>query len=446
MINTRNTIIFLAALSLIIHLVPFLIFGPHPLGYDTGFYRRYVIQPFTSFPNTPVPGFGENALTPRIFLDIIRLFKFTPDIILYGGYLFLFIIQPVALFFFVRQRFGNRSGILAAIFLIASPVQYTAYWYMLFKSAFAIPLILITFLMLERNSHLAVPFGILIAFSHHTTGIIFLLTLAVYLILNHKRRALTAAVLTGTMLAFLYLHSDSLPDYLSAPVAVFMGWKEYALLSLPLFLMALWGVKGFFYDNPRSTAVALFIVAAAFPIFFLPFYERIFIFTDIIIVVASALGFKNLLNNMPRSRLTKIKLIHLVLVILLPLWVLLNLYGRIQNLRPLVSGPDLEELENIRQIVPNNAAILTSTPLAPWVQGWSQNRVVAPGMLHDTHTVQEWVSFSIGSREEKIDFLKNFPKPLYVFLIPSEKEKFLENFKDCFREDAPYLSQYICND
>ncbi|MBI3572271.1 hypothetical protein HY091_01920, partial [Candidatus Kaiserbacteria bacterium] len=59
--------------SLLLHALTFLFHGPYALGYDTGFYRRYLIQPFISFPNAPVPGLGGDALVPRVLLDTLRL-------------------------------------------------------------------------------------------------------------------------------------------------------------------------------------------------------------------------------------------------------------------------------------------------------------------------------------------------------------------------------------
>lgn len=404
-----------------------------------------MIQPFDSFPNASIPGLGKDAFFPRMFLDTFRLSHLPTDIILYGGYIFLFTLQAIALFFLVRHYWGGLTGFLAALFLIISPVQYTAYWFMFFKNAFTLPLMLTTFLLLERGSRFAVLLGILIAFSHHTTSIIFLATLALFAVFNAGKRKVALQTFTGTFLAFLYLHNSSVQEYLNSPVAVFMDSREYLLLSLPVLIFALFGITKSISNPPRSIVIAFLVVTAAFPIFSLPFYERVFIFTDIAVIIAAAIGLKKIFDNLGGNREIVIRLASILLIFVLSSWILINTYGRIQNLRLLISAQEIEELNNISLHVPPDAAILTSTVLAPWVHGWSQNRVITPGLLYDTHTVEDWVSFSNGSQETKIDFLKNFPRPLYIFLFSPEKEKFLANLKECVTEKGLFLFKYICN-
>src|SRR4051812_33110018 len=94
----------IALMSLSVHLLPFYLWGPHPFGYDTGFYRRYLIEPFVSFPNAPVPGLGNDALVPRILFDALRFLHLPPDAILYGSYIFLFSLIPILVFLWVRPQ------------------------------------------------------------------------------------------------------------------------------------------------------------------------------------------------------------------------------------------------------------------------------------------------------------------------------------------------------
>ena len=49
----------LTVLYLVLSVIPFLANGPHPLGYDTGFYRRYLIN--------PVEGWFEKSLRMAVF-------------------------------------------------------------------------------------------------------------------------------------------------------------------------------------------------------------------------------------------------------------------------------------------------------------------------------------------------------------------------------------------
>lgn len=459
--------------NIAIHLIPFLFYGPHPLGYDTGFYRRYVAQPFVSFPNTAVPGLGEDALVPRILLDVLRLAHIPTDSIIYGSYILLFAAQAVALFFLAQYYWNTRAGLFTVLLFSISPIQYTAYWFMLYKNAFALPLMLAAFLLLEKRSRLAIPLGILIASSHHTTGIIFLLTAGVYALLNRENRNVILQTFTGTFITFLSLHYSSIPDYIHSPIAVFMDKKEYLVWSSPLLILAWFGIQKFACTHSRSVIIAFFIVTAAFPLFSLPFYERIFIFTDIAVIMAAAMGchtlyqkiipslsrdyfrLYSLFTNLTSGRqdiVAKIKnkqekttQYGLILAsgMLIGL-IALSTYGRIGNLRQLVSPEDLHELNAIARNVSSDATILTSTALAPWVQGWSLNKIVAPGLLHDTRTAQEWALFWTGDADAKKKFLNTFPKPLFIFADFDQKRILVNGIEECLSEKTQFLLLYIC--
>lgn len=466
-------LILLILLNVVIHLIPFLFYGPHPLGYDTGFYRRYVAQPFVSFPNTTVPGLGEDALVPRILLDVLRLTHIPADSIVYGSYILLFAAQAVALFFLAQYYWNTRAGLFAVLLFSISPIQYTAYWFMLYKNAFALPLMLAAFLLLEKRSRLAIPLGILIASSHHTTGIIFLLTAGVYALLNRENRNVILQTFTGTFITFLSLHYSSISDYVNSPMAVFMHKKEYLLWSSPLLILAWFGIQKFARTHSRSVIIAFFIVTAAFPLFSLPFYERIFIFTDIAMIMAAAVGcqtlYQKIIPSLSRdyfrlyslftnptlkrqSIVAKIKnekekTTHYGLILasgMLIGLIALVTYSRIGNLRPLVSSEDLHELNNIARNVPPDATILTSTALAPWVHGWSLNKIVAPGLLHDTRTAQEWALFWTGGADAKKKFLHSFPKPLYIFAHPDQQETLVKGIQECLSKKTQFLFLYAC--
>ena len=439
-----SIVILLCVLSILIHLIPFALNGSHPLGYDTGFYRRYVIQPFVSFPNSPVPGLGKDALGPRLLIDTIRLLHVPPDIILYGTYILLFAVQVWALFFLTTYYWGIPTGLAATLLFVLSAIQYTAYWFMLFKNAFATAIMLITFLLMEKKSRWAVIGGMLIAASHHTTAIIFLLTLIVYFIINRQERKRTLLVFIGTFALFLFFHLSAYQRYIQSPVAVFVGWHEYISLSLPLIVLALFGLKHAI-NQQKSVFTAFAIIGIIFPLLSLPFYERIFIFTDIAIIMIGALGLIALIKETANHSKKTARIASLCIVVVTGVLLVANLSNRIYALAPLVSKEILKELDGVTRHVQLNGTIITSTALAPWVWGSSQQSVIAPGLLHDTHDIQQWISFWSGSREDKINFLKNFPRPLYFFLPPIEKEKFLANIKECVREKSSFLFQYACD-
>ena len=172
---------------------PFLIYGTHPLGYDTGFYRRYLLDPVVSFPNTPVPGLDHTIIAPRIFLDLVRLLGLSPDISLYGSYILLSLLLVVAFYFFVKEYAGQKIALAAAALLVISPIQYTAYWFMLYKNLFGLIFFFLVFIFLKKKWFWpALASALIIPLSHQTTTILFLGILLGYvsLTLLFKKRFL----------------------------------------------------------------------------------------------------------------------------------------------------------------------------------------------------------------------------------------------------------------
>ena len=118
---------------------------------------------------------------------------------------------------------------------------------------------------------------------------------------------------------------------------------------------------------------------------------------------------------------------------------------QIKELRPLVGHNDLAALEQIETYIPSSATILTSSKLAPWVQGWSTHTVIAPGLLGDSHNFEAWVDFwSATTTYQKIEFLNEFPKPLYLFITPEEKEAFIEGV-ECLGRRTDFIYEDLCN-
>jgi hypothetical protein len=111
-----SVFLLLGVFFLAVLLFPFLVYSPQPLGYDTGFYRRYLINPFVSILNIPVPGLDHTIFIPRIILDIARLLGFSPDITLYGSYIGIVLLSAVAFYYLVREYIGKTIDDFKALF------------------------------------------------------------------------------------------------------------------------------------------------------------------------------------------------------------------------------------------------------------------------------------------------------------------------------------------
>ncbi|OGY63433.1 MAG: hypothetical protein A3B92_01430 [Candidatus Harrisonbacteria bacterium RIFCSPHIGHO2_02_FULL_42_16] len=448
--------------ALMIRILPFYFFGEHPLGYDTGFYRRYIINPTVSFPNAPTEILGTSSLGTRIFIDILKFLPLPPDYVLYGGYLLATLLAGVALFFFTRHLFGVTAGAIALFLFAISPVQYTAYWYFLWKNMLGVALLFLIFLLMDastrlstgRKSYYALLPALALMVTHTTTSIIFALTLTAFLIskffltkypykLQFVRVLFT--LLFFSLAGFLWTQWPISANYFLNAKALFIGGAEYLRLSAFLFPLAAIGLYNFWpktdsTSSPQAKQSILLpfaLVAAAFPIFQLPFYQRIFPFLDLAIIIFAALGIKFLLA-------APLKIWKVLFII----WMLaatgIFTYEQITKLQPLVSDTVIKNLELISNAVPPDANILTDTTLAPWVYGWSRQKIFAPGLINNFYSEKEWDEFwNTADAKEKIEFLKPFLKPLYFFTAKDSLNTFLPS-ANCAEELTEFIYKYKC--
>lgn len=404
-------------LSVLVHLVPFLLYGPNPLGYDTGFYRRYLIEPLSSFPNTPVPGLGGEALVPRVVLDALRVLHIPTDLLLYGSYIVVFALVPTLFYFVLKPTLGARGAVVGAVLLALSPVQYTAYWYMLLKNAWGLVFLLLALIAWKKKSFwLLLGLDFLLALSHKTTALVYVATLSVLGLIYPKR--LVESALHG-VLVLVCLAAVALPALQTAthdaPVAMFLGWGEYISLSLPFFIAILFGIRGVRRSKIPNTLFALLIVGAAFPVLQLPFFERVFIFSDIGVCALAAIALEYVIARATVRPRTNSTYWHMAALCIVGGAVLGTLWNQIQTQKPLVSVQEIGRIEEIARVLPPDATMLTTTDEAPWFEGWTTAHIAAPGMLRDIHNFDEWVAYwESTSTPYKISFLSEYPQPLYI--------------------------------
>ncbi|MES2134870.1 MAG: hypothetical protein V4449_01340 [Patescibacteria group bacterium] len=406
--------------SLLLHALPFLLFGRHPLGYDTGFYRRYLIEPFTSFPNTPVPGLGDDALIVRILLDLLRFLHLPTDFILYGTYFAFWAILPALLFLFLKPYLHTWGAFVAGMLLIGSSIAYSGYWYFLLKNALALDFMLLAFIAIERKWLLAwLALDIALVLTHKTTAIIYILTLIVLFVFSHGRRKEYGIHIALAGLLFALVNAPTVHELtVIVPSAVFLDWRTYTIFSFPLILAILLGRGAFRHSIVPKTLIAFASVSFLFVLLRLPFYERIFLFSDIALVALSAYGIRHLCSSLRSSWGTRNVLLPLMGLSLIVGLFFGNLWNQITTTLPLMPDAQIVRIEEIGKIVPVEATILTTSNEAPWFEGWTTAHIAAPGMLNDTHNLETWTHLWAGtSTEEKIAFLYDFQKPLYISTI-----------------------------
>jgi hypothetical protein len=87
------------------------------------------------------------------------------------------------------------------------------------------------------------------------------------------------------------------------------------------------------------------------------------------------------------------------------------------NIRPLISEKQLEAIEQLREYTENDAYVLGTSFDAPWLLGWSERRVIAPGLFEwNVHNEEEWMNFLATTDPAAAEeFLDAYVGPIYIY-------------------------------
>lgn len=427
---------------------PFLAYSSHPLGYDTGFYRRYLISPPESFPNAPVPGLDHTIIAPRLFLDAMRFLGLSPDVSLYGSYILLSLLFIIVFYFFIKEYTDKRTALAAIALLAISPIQYTAYWFMLYKNIFALIFFFLIFIFLKKKWFLpALASALIIPLSHQTTTILLLGILSGYIFLTllFQRKFLIPelTIFALTLFTYLYLHPHVQQKIDTPPVGIFIEKLEFLLIAAPLFMLSLFGLPKFLTVVKQNFLLLAFgIIGISFPLFSLPYYQRVFLFSHYWLLIGAAIGMVGLVTYiLDKKPLYKLAITVLTGVMIFNGGLFIN---QVNKLKPLLAPDELNDITTLDKLLPDQASLLTTTRFAPWAQGWTTAKIFAPGIMKDRHASWEWQSFWAGSENEKIAFFDTFPKPLYIFVDNSQSNLFIPKVA-CVRKITNMLYANECN-
>ena len=423
----RSNILFILGvlfIALVIKCVPLFRFGVFAFGHDFGFYRRYVVQPLVSFPNTSVPGLDHTIFLPRIFLDIVRVILRTPDATLIIGYLMLSLVSIVSVWYFAKLYLSTKKALYAVVLYVVSGVGFVLYTSFFFKEMLALPLFLGALISFEKKRYgLAALLGVLVILTQQTTSIILICIIALGFVFRTiiERTISFKYIISGTGIfaTYLFLHPHIAQKIASPPVGIFLSQSEYIVLSIPILILTVLGIRQVVITLKKQALLgASLTVVLLFVVFQLPFYNRIYAFLDLFLIIPAAFGVEYILSVITSKykRLLPALISALVVVAAIPL-----IYLEF-TLTPLVDTSTQKELTTLLSLPPNSS-IITSPILLPWVQGWSLAKVYAPGNLKEPHSTEDWSRYWVHQDiqfEQK--FLSTFPWPLYLFIDKKEME------------------------
>lgn len=406
-----------------------------PLGYDPGLYKRVFEDPMGE-------GVGIYPLPFSLLMaGISQIFGmgFTLTVV----FLVLSASTAFAIYLVGKSMYSKEAGIAAALFFAVSLAQYDAFVLNYYKNVFGIIALLFSYLLFDRSKRvdwLFILVGVIIAGMHQLALAVFGLTYIGYFLLNirkYKFRELSAMVINGVLILLFTLltNYDRADTYIFGQATDFFGSvttisrggtdnggayidsELYFNNSAPMIAFAITGLLAGTRSRPltiSSVILALLVVAKLF------FYRRFLIYFDIVLLIFAGVGFLRLLSSSEFIGDSRFRYAFLSVVLLL---MGAGVFNKAQMIRPLVSESQLADIIDIGDTLPDNALIIPlDSYYYPWFYGWTEQSIESPGIWGDDHTVEQWESFWGGEAEFRLQFLSEYPRPLFLVQGPRSSE------------------------
>jgi len=395
-----------------------------PLGYDPGFYK-YTMELYSNC----LPSIPETELAPWIKQMFEQgLFVLSDITHMIAGvssldnikYLFpvLGVLVILPLFVVTRSLFNTRIGIIASLLYAVSCTQYTAFTMLYFKNIIGILILLLAIYALEKKNYglIAIMFAALGIF-HRPEFLLFALILIIYFILNRGRRSIILAVgVSAVLIAPFWIPRLTVYwDAISGGIGegTFFSYNTYFFVALAYMPFAVIGIMYLILNKRFNSLFIFFTLTCIIVIFQLFFFNRFIIMLDIAIVIMAAVGIEySLLQK--KGILMAASSAAIVLIVIVSVYPTLT---EAYEIKPRLNTDQLQALEWIKHNSEHDAFVLATSSDAPWVLGWSERKVVAPGLFDwYIQTKEEWFNFFESDDPEVAkQFMEAYDGPVYIF-------------------------------
>ncbi|MFQ5825880.1 MAG: hypothetical protein ACE5IA_00855, partial [Dehalococcoidia bacterium] len=175
------------------------------------------------------------------------------------------------------------------------------------------------------------------------------------------------------------------------------------------------------------------------------FFRRFIISLDVLLVILAGVGVSTFLASAKVPRMLGTVAIMLLLVSSGILVV-----DKAGQAQPLIDEGQAEAIEWLSQNTEKGAYVLVSSYDAPWVLGWADRKVIAPGLFQwNRHNRARWIEFFSTQDPDTVrGFLDEYGSPLYIFYSQNPGNYLgLEKFDDeAFRkiyDDRAIIYRYL---
>jgi len=397
-----------------------------PLGYDAGMYKF-------AFEH---PGFESlKELYSRLYITVMGGLSdlFGSYFLLVPLHILVTSLTVLVVYFVVKRLFSPEVGVLAAFLFALSGTQYDVFSFCFQKNALGLILLLVSFLYFEKASTInwqLILVGVLIGSVHRPAFLLFGLVYIAYVVVHLKAfddAGVKNAIVNGALILVITLlvNWDRIVEYYFFGAFTFIdsiGPAEaeggfYYSLSEYLYrspIMIAFVLPGIVYAPRKSLPVLIAGILLGLTIVFrLWFFRRFIIYLDLVIIIYAAAGLSDLMRDSFINR-------RIPLGVLLCVVILFSLGIQLANLAtetgPMISQEEFDAVLAIDDLVePEAMVVLTDAYYAPWLRGWSETDLVAPGLFEsDVLSYQQWEFIWYGDTEERLAIFRTFQPPLYI--------------------------------
>lgn len=406
-----------------------------PLGYDPGIYKYAMDTYIGSLPQIPERDlplwikvtFEQGIL---VLMDVMHIFtSITPqDSFLYLMPFFCAIlVLPV--FILTRAIFNESAALIASILYAVSYTQYTAFTYLYFKNILGLFFLLLAIYALEKKKYILL--GIMYAalgIYHRPEFLLFSLILIPYFIKNRSKGIISATLIAAILILPFWFErfimnlemisgvGQTLISSLQGETiggGTFFGPDEYKWFSLAYLPFGLIGILYLLVQKKWNALLFYLLINGAIVVFKLFFYNRLIISLDIVLIILASAGiYHAFLKSKDVPRYVTVAAVCL-LVFASGIITLESAYTS----KPLINEKQLDAVGWISSNTPPDSYVLATSYDAPWVLGWSNRKVLAPGMFEwDNSGKEKWLKFlATNDSSEAENFLKKHDAKVYIF-------------------------------
>ncbi|MFH1175483.1 MAG: glycosyltransferase family 39 protein [bacterium] len=442
--------IFFTAIS--IQIIPLIKHQQIYTGFDTGYYRNYLVFKNHRPPGTPFHIMENSWLVRKIF-DLFRIAKIPANISIFLIPAAFTLISIFGIYLIGKEIHSDSAGIIGAFLFAASPIQFLTFQYLFIKNIIAISLLIFFFLAFIKflkqtsranpNKKTILKLQItclgalsLILLAHRTTTFIASAVLIFFALICFFQNFNTQKIKKRSFYLLLALIFFAIGIWVNFPAVkillkeilsnfkdfdpfavkegIFLAPKDYLLLSASIIPLALFGYLEKIREKELDIFFAFSTVCLIWILFQLIFYKRIIIFLDLAVIFLAMPPIAKILNHNSLPKLYKSFFVFILIFSSAFIG-----FKTALSIKPEISAQELKEMQNLAQL-PEGTALAMSSTNSSWIYGWTPHRIIAPGLFENLWPYDVWKSFWDENNpiwfERKKELIALYNRePLYIF-------------------------------